>query len=137
MLSLPVPSCWPLGPVIKWLGGIPVDRQKRGNMVDQVASMFNQFDSLYIAITPEGTRRLVSSWKKGYYYISLKAKVPIALGVLDYRKKEGGVVKMIYPTGNFEEDTKEIEKVYRGVGARHPEMYNLSGEEQHDSSSHQ
>ncbi len=117
---------WPLGPVVRWLGGIPVDRQKRGNMVDQVANLFRQHESLYIAITPEGTRKLVKDWKKGYYYIALKAKVPIALGILDYKKKEGGVVRMIHPTGDFEADTKEIEKIYRGLGARHPELYNLS-----------
>jgi len=117
---------WPLGPIVKWLGGIPVDRQKKGNLVEQVARMFDAHDSLYIAITPEGTRKLVDTWKKGYYYISLKAKVPIALGFLDYRKKEGGVVKVIYPTGNFEEDTRAIEEVYRGIGAKYPEKYNLS-----------
>lgn len=117
---------WPLGPIVKWLGGIPVDRQKKSNLVEQVANMFNTHDSLYVAITPEGTRKLVTSWKKGYYYIAIKAKVPIALGVLDYGKKEGGVVKIIYPTGDFETDTRVIEEVYRGIVAKHPEMYNLS-----------
>lgn len=117
---------WPLGPIVKWLGGIPVDRQKKGNLVEQVARMFDAHDSLYIAITPEGTRKLVDTWKKGYYYISLKAKVPIALGFLDYRKKEGGVVKVIHPTGDFEEDTRAIEEVYRGISAKYPEKYNLS-----------
>lgn len=117
---------WPLGPIIKWLGGIPVDRQKRGNLVDQVAAMFKEHNSLYIAITPEGTRKLVKDWKRGYYYIALKARVPIALGVLDYHKKEGGVVKILNPSGNFEEDSKMVEEVYRGVGARYPELYNLS-----------
>ena len=117
---------WPLGPIVKWLGGIPVDRQKKGNLVEQVAGMFDKYDSLYIVVTPEGTRKLVTSWKKGYYYISIKANVPIALGLLDYKKKQGGVVKMIYPTGNFEADSKLVEEVYRGAGAKHPELFNLS-----------
>jgi 1-acyl-sn-glycerol-3-phosphate acyltransferase len=117
---------WPLGPVIKWLGGIPVDRQKKGNLVEQVADMFNNYDSLYITVTPEGTRKLVNEWKRGYYYISLKAKVPIALGFLDYRKKIGGVVNIFYPSGNYDEDRKIVEAAYRGLGARHPEKYNLS-----------
>lgn len=118
---------WPLGPIVKWLGGIPVDRQKRGNLVEQVANMFDSYDSLYITITPEGTRKLVTTWKKGFYYIALKANVPIAIGILDYKKKEGGVARMIYPTGNFEEDFKVVESCYRGTGARHPEKFNLSG----------
>jgi 1-acyl-sn-glycerol-3-phosphate acyltransferase len=56
---------WPLGPIIRWLGAIPVDRQKRGRLVDHVAALFDQYDSLYIAVTPEGTRKLVKDWKKG------------------------------------------------------------------------
>lgn len=117
---------WPLGPIVKWLGGIPVDRQKKGNLVDQVAALFDQSDSLYIAITPEGTRNKVTQWKRGYYYIALKANVPIALGILDYKNKTGGVAKIIVPTGDFNEDSKLVESVYRGVGARHPEKFNLS-----------
>lgn len=117
---------WPLGPIVKWLGGIPVDRQKKGNLVEQVAAMFDEYDSLYIVVTPEGTRKLVSTWKKGYYYISIKAKVPIALGLLDYKKKQGGVMKMFYPTGDFEADSKLVQEAYRGAGAKHPEKYNLT-----------
>jgi len=117
---------FPLGPIVKWLGGIPVDRAKKGNLVEQVAQMFSQYDSLFITVTPEGTRSLVKDWKKGYYYIAIKAKVPIALGILDYEKKTGGVIHIMNPTGDYEEDFKIIEKYYRGVGARHPEKYNLS-----------
>jgi len=117
---------WPLGPIVKWLGGIPVDRKKRGNLVEQVAAKFNQYDSLYITITPEGTRSLVTDWKKGYYYIALKANVPIGLGMLDYQKKTVGVFKIYQPTGNFEEDSKIIEQYYQDVSARHPEKFNLT-----------
>lgn len=117
---------WPLGYLVKWLGGIPVDRQRKGNLVEQVADMFSEHDSLYIAITPEGTRSLVKDWKKGFYYIALKAEVPIALGVLDYKRKAGGVLKIIHPSGDFEADTKLVEDGYRGVGAKHPEKFNLS-----------
>lgn len=117
---------WPLGPIVKWLGGIPVDRQKKGNLVEQVAALFEHYDSLYITITPEGTRRLVTSWKRGYYYIAVLAKVPIAIGILDYKKKEGGIAQIIYPTGDFEKDSQIVESYYRGVGARHPEKFNLS-----------
>lgn len=116
---------WPLGPIIKWLGAIPVDRQKRGRLVDHIAAMFDDYDSLYIAITPEGTRKLVKDWKKGFYYISYKAKVPIALGVLDYAKKTGGVVKIFEPSGDYEADLKGIERHYLGATGKHPEKFNL------------
>jgi len=114
------------GPLLKWSGGIPVDRGKSANMVQLVAKLFDDYESLYITITPEGTRRLNKKWKKGFYYIAVNAKVPIALGVIDYKKKEGGIGELFWPTGNFEEDFKHIENFYRGRGAKHPERYNLS-----------
>jgi 1-acyl-sn-glycerol-3-phosphate acyltransferase len=114
------------GPLLKWSGGIPVDRGKSGNMVNTVASLFDEYDSLFITITPEGTRKYNDKWKRGFYYIALNAKVPIALGIIDYKKKEGGIGEIFWPTGNFEEDFKYIENYYRGRGAKHPERFNLS-----------
>jgi 1-acyl-sn-glycerol-3-phosphate acyltransferase len=113
------------GGLVKWAGGIPVDRKNSSNMVETIAKMFSQTDSLFITITPEGTRKLNPNWKKGFYYIALKAKVPIALGFLDYDKKEGGVGPIITPSGNFEEDFKKIEEFYRGMKGKHPEFFNL------------
>ncbi len=117
---------FPIGSLLKWFGGIPVDRKKTSKMVDYVAGLFNKYDSLFITITPEGTRKLNTHWKKGFYYIALRANVPIALGILDYKKKEGGIGKIFEPSGNFEDDFKMIQDFYRGRGARHPENFNLS-----------
>jgi 1-acyl-sn-glycerol-3-phosphate acyltransferase len=113
------------GGLLKWAGGIPVDRKNSTNMVESIARMYTQYSSLYITITPEGTRKLNPNWKKGFYYIALKAKVPIALGFLDYKRKEGGVGKIFMPSGNFEEDFKMIEDFYRGKTGKHPERFNL------------
>lgn len=114
----------------KWLllklGGIPVDRKKSSNLVDVVAQLFKQHDSLFITITPEGTRHYAAHWKKGFYYIALKAKVPIAFGILDYKKKEGGIGMIMNPSGDFDADFKIIQDFYRGRGAKHPENYNLN-----------
>lgn len=115
-----------LKPILLKLGGIPVDRSKSNNIVNQVAALFSEYDELNIIITPEGTRKLVHNWKKGFYYIALKANVPIVLGFLDFKKKELGFGPLIYPTGNFEEDWKQMEKFYRGINAKHPDRYNLS-----------
>lgn len=117
-------------PILRWLllkmGGIPVDRSKGNNMVNNVAALFKQYDELNIVITPEGTRKLVHKWKRGFYYIAVKAEVPIVLGFLDYKKKELGFGPIIYPTGDYEEDWKLMEKFYKGIVAKHPEKYNLS-----------
>jgi len=117
---------FPLGPIVKALGGIPVDRKKSGRLVDSVASMFHKFDSFYITITPEGTRSLNNNWKRGFYYIATKAEVPIALGYLDYNRKIGGIGDIFEPSGDYDKDLKIIEEFYKGKGARHPEKFNLS-----------
>jgi hypothetical protein len=108
------------------MGGLPVDRSRNNNTVAQVAAMFKKYDCLNIVIAPEGTRKLVRNWKKGFYYIAEKAEVPVVLGFLDFKKKELGFGPMFYPTGNYEEDWKFMESFYRGINAKHPEKYNLS-----------
>ncbi len=111
---------------LRKLGGVPINRGKNENMVNKVAAMFGQYETLNIIITPEGTRKLVNNWKRGFYYIALKAKVPIVLGFLDFKTKELGFGPILYPTGNFDEDWKFIEGFYRGITAKHPERFNLS-----------
>ncbi len=117
---------FPLGLIVKALGGIPVDRSRSSNIVHQVGEMFSHQDELVITITPEGTRSLVLHWKRGFYYIAEHAKVPIMLGILDYSKKVVGIGPAFYPTGNYEKDIKEIEAFYMDAIARHPEKFNLS-----------
>lgn len=115
-----------LKPFLIKFGGIPVDRSRSNNIVNQVSAMFKQYDTLNIIITPEGTRKLVNNWKRGFYYIALKSEVPIILGFLDFKKKELGFGPILYPTGNFDDDWKIMERFYRGITAKHPERYNLS-----------
>jgi len=113
---------WPLGGLLRKLGGIPVNRGKAGRMTEAVAKMFDENDSLFITITPEGTRTLVKKWKRGFYRIAMTANVPIIFGVLDYANKTGGMKKVFYPTGNIEEDIKEIKSFYKDIKGKNPEL---------------
>ncbi len=117
---------FPLGHLVKWLGGIPVDRSKSGRLVDNVAAYIGRSDSFYLVITPEGTRSLNPNWKRGFYFIALKANVPIALGYLDYQKKQGGIENIFRPCGDYDKDFKMVKEFYQGKDARHPEKFNLS-----------
>ncbi len=117
---------FPLGPLVRALGGIPVDRSHSSNLVPQIAAMYKEHQKLMIVITPEGTRKLNRNWKKGFYYIASMAQVPIVLGYLDYSKKEGGLGPVFHPTGDYEADLRRIEDFYRDKTARHPEKFNLS-----------
>jgi len=117
---------FPLGLIVRLMGAIPVDRGQRNNMVDFVADLFTKYDDLAFVITPEGTRKPNHRWKKGFYFIAMKAKVPIVLGYLDYAKKEGGIGIIIEPSGDFDKDFKIIEDFYRDKTAKHPEKFSLS-----------
>jgi len=107
------------------LGGIPVDRKKNNHMVQKTADLFANTDRLNIVICPEGTRKYVKQWKKGFYHIALTANVPIALGYLNFRTKECGVGPIIHPTGDYDKDFEIIKEFYRDKTARHPEQFNL------------
>ncbi|PCH69179.1 MAG: glycerol acyltransferase [Bacteroidetes bacterium] len=112
---------FPLGLILKAMGGIPVDRFSSNSVVDQVVELFNKEDDFIIALSPEGTRSKVKELRKGFYYIALGAKVPIALAYLDFSKKEAGIGKIFHPTGDYEKDIEEIKLFYRDVKGKYPE----------------
>jgi 1-acyl-sn-glycerol-3-phosphate acyltransferase len=116
---------FPYGGLLRMSGGIPVDRSRNNKMVEQISEMMNEKDTFFIMITPEGTRKPNPHWKKGFYHIAMATGVPIAIGYLDYAKKEGGIGKMFYPTGDYEKDIKEIKDFYRDKTGRHPERFAL------------
>ena len=117
---------FPVGFLLRKLGGIPVDRGKKNNMVTKAVELLTQNESMVIVITPEGTRKLSRQWKKGFYVIAIEAKVPIVLAYIDYKTKTGGVGEIFYPTGDYEKDMVYILDFYKGKTARHPELFNLS-----------
>lgn len=118
---------FPLGWFLKKLGGLPVARGKyKSNVVSHVVDLFRKNEDLLVVITPEGTRRRVVQWKKGFYLIALEAGVPLALSFIDYGKKTGGIGPVFYPSGNYEKDLAFIQDFYRDKTALHPERFNLA-----------
>ena len=111
---------FPWGILARALGGIPVNRQKRTNLVDQIAAKFEEYDDLIIGIAPEGTRGKTTHWKTGFYYIALKAKVPIAMAYLDYGNKIIGVGPNFMPSGDLKADFEIIREFYTGVVGKNP-----------------
>ncbi|MDH6304227.1 1-acyl-sn-glycerol-3-phosphate acyltransferase [Parabacteroides sp. PF5-5] len=105
------------------MGGIPVDRRKNTSVTDQMAEEFAKRKTFHLAITPEGTRKKASDWKKGFYYIAVKAEVPILLAYIDYKKKEVGFGPLFHPTGDVDADIATIRSFYKGVTARFPSNF--------------
>jgi len=114
---------FPLGYLFKSLGAIPVDRKKRTSFSGQMIDVFNSNSHFHLVIAPEGTRRKNTQWKTGFYYIALNAGVPITLAYIDYSKKEIGVKKIFYPTGDVKSDIEEIKSYYNDVRAKHPKKF--------------
>lgn len=107
----------PLSWILKAFGGIPVYRNKNNNFTSQATQYFDNNEKLYMVFTPEGTRKYNPNWKKGFYYIALKAEVPIYIGYMDYSRKVGGILSVFEPTGDIEKDIiylKEKLSVFQG-----------------------
>lgn len=128
--SFRVKVCWmgkdslfrgPLGPFFKFLGGIPVDRSKSTGMVQQTIDAFREREEMILVLAPEGTRSHSSHWRSGFYHIANGASVPIVLGFMDFAHKTAGVGPIVKPTGDIEEDMKEIRRFYSGVMGKYPE----------------
>lgn len=111
---------WPLGVILRWIGGIPVNRRAHTNFVEQLAEEFDKREELIIVITPEGTRKRTEYWKTGFYYIALAAKVPVALGYLDYPNKRMGIGKMIHLSGDINADFDILRTFYADKKGKFP-----------------
>jgi 1-acyl-sn-glycerol-3-phosphate acyltransferase len=122
---------FPYGPIARALGCIGIDRspkkegEERPSMVQVMADLFKEHDDLVMLVTPEGTRSLCTKWKTGFYHIAVLAGVPVALGYLDYEKKEGGVGKVVYPSGDMKKDMQEIMAFYKTIMPHTPEKFSI------------
>jgi len=109
---------FPFNLLLKKMGGVPIDRKQNKSITNQMVQEFDRYEYLHLAVTPEGTRKTVDEWKKGFYFIALNARVPIQLAYIDYRKKEIGFKGTFYPTNNVEEDIHTIRSYYHGMMGR-------------------
>lgn len=112
----------PFGWMFRSLGGIPVDRSKSHDLVEQVVQHFNDHEELILALAPEGTRKKVKKLRTGFYFIARKAGVPIIPTGFDFEKREVIIGKPFYPSENIEHDIDEIISFYRKIKGRNPEL---------------
>lgn len=107
---------WPLGSIMRWLGGLAIDRTGRHNVVDQVVNAFATHPKLIVGLMPEGSRKRagipVKAWKTGFYYIALGAKVPILPLYLDNQGKQVRFGPLLTPTGDIEADLAQLQHFY-------------------------
>jgi 1-acyl-sn-glycerol-3-phosphate acyltransferase len=116
---------FPLGIIFKAVGGIPVHRGRKTSLVDQMTEKFANEKVFNLAITPEGTRKCNPNWKMGFYYIALKANVPIVLIGIDYPTKTIKATKYLMPSGDAKADLKEIKSYFVGLSGKHPDQFSV------------
>ena len=115
---------WPFGPLMRWLGGIAVDRDRSSNLVAASAKAIIEADGpLQLVVPAEGTRGKTRHWKTGFYFIALQAEVPIILAYMDYGRKVGGLGPVFTPTGDVQADMAQIKKFYAAVQGRNAAQF--------------
>jgi 1-acyl-sn-glycerol-3-phosphate acyltransferase len=120
-----------IGGMMDQLGALWIDRSgdakqgQRPSYIELMAEVFAQHEQMVMLIAAEGSRSLRPQWRSGFYHVARQAGVPIALGYLDYSKKEAGVGPAIYPTDDQAADMKRIMAFYRNIKGRHPEQFSL------------
>jgi len=112
---------FPFSFYFRWMGGAPIDRTGSLNKVDAIAKIFEKHEEFRLAISPEGTRKKVNELKSGFYYIALKANVPIIPVAFDFGKKTVRIGKPFYPTTDYEADLKILLNHFKGVIGKIPE----------------
>jgi 1-acyl-sn-glycerol-3-phosphate acyltransferase len=117
---------WPLTRFMYDMGGVPIDRTKRSNYVEQVISAFrNASGDFHLVIAPEGTRGAIDKWRSGFYHIAHGAGVPIVPAWVDHTTMRGGVGPEIPTTGDFLADLRKIADFYRSKMPHHPKLAKL------------
>jgi 1-acyl-sn-glycerol-3-phosphate acyltransferase len=113
---------WPLGPILRALGGIPVRRDHPEGAVEQIVRAFDEVETLYLVITPEGTRSYTPYWKSGFYRIAKAAGIPIQLGFTDYSRRRAGFGPTVMPSDDVRADMDEIRAFFAGKTGRRPDQ---------------
>ena len=104
---------WPFGGLMRWLGGVEVNREQSSNLVTAAAqALVAAKGPVQLIVPPEGTRSKTRYWKTGFYWIAHTAQVPIVLSYMDYKRKLSGLGPVFTPTGDIEADMVKIKAFY-------------------------
>tara|TARA_Y100001935_G_scaffold249093_1_gene247172 strand:+ start:821 stop:1348 length:528 start_codon:yes stop_codon:yes gene_type:complete len=112
---------FPLNYIMRYIGGIPVNRNSKTKNVDQIATLIQNSNNFKLAISPEGTRKKVTKWKTGFYYIAKKTNIPIVCISLNFKKRKVSFFKPYKITGDIDSDLKNLRMNFRGAIGKIPE----------------
>ncbi|MFB6352093.1 MAG: 1-acyl-sn-glycerol-3-phosphate acyltransferase, partial [Bradymonadaceae bacterium] len=113
----------PYGSLMRWLGGISVDRRKSQGAVQQLAETLRRADRMALVIAPEGTRSRSDRWKSGFYHIAREADVPIVMGYVDYARRDAGLGPTIDPVGSKDQVEEQLQAFYGDKKGLYPDQF--------------
>jgi 1-acyl-sn-glycerol-3-phosphate acyltransferase len=114
---------FPLTPVLRWLGGEPIDRSAAHGTVGIAIEHFRTRQQWVLGLSPEGTRRRVDRWKTGFYRIAVGAGVPIVPVTMDYRRRVLGIGSPVTPGPNEAVEVAKLHALFRKEMAKSPEKF--------------
>jgi 1-acyl-sn-glycerol-3-phosphate acyltransferase len=114
---------WPASAVLRWLGGVPVDRTSAHNVVQQTIDLFHSRPQMTLALSPEGTRKKLPAWRTGFWYVARGAGVPIVPAAFDYPAKLITISAPFAPGEDIDADISRLRAHYDARMAKHPGQY--------------
>lgn len=122
---------WPLGPIFRSIGGVPVDRSPVApSLVDALTERYRNSEVLRLAITPEGTRSRTARWHSGFLRIAYGADVPVVLAVIDYSTKDIFIHDVFHPTGDIQADMRAVKAYFAPYKGKFPEKFSTADEDE-------
>lgn len=113
----------PLAPLLRTLGGIPIDRRATHDAVRRSVEILLARDRYMLVITPEGTRRRTEGWRSGFYYIARAAGLPVVPVSFDYARRECRLGPAVELSGEPKVDLEALRRFYNGVTAKRPDRF--------------
>ena len=107
---------WPLGPILRACGAVPVERSSAASMVKSLINVMEEVPEFHLAIAPEGTRKPTRNWKSGYHLIARETGATVYLGYYDWGRKRISVGEPFELTDDPKADMKRIYEHYRPLG---------------------
>lgn len=114
---------WPFGFIFRFFGGIPVERSRSRKFVNKIVSLFESKKEFKLALSPEGTRKKVTKWKTGFYYIAKNANVPVIMVSLNFRDKIFKISKAIYTSDDRVEDFKKFTSFFKDAVGKNKDLF--------------
>lgn len=114
---------FPAGPILRWLGGEPIDRSVRSGTVGQSIARFARSEQYILGISPEGTRRAAPEWRTGFHRIAVGAGVPIVPAALDYHRKVIEFMPAVTPTADVDADIASLRRLFTAGMAKRPAQF--------------